>query len=522
MDHEFPPRFAGLLHAAAYPHAVASVQLVQTHISWVLLTGEFAYKIKRPVNLPFADFRRPERRANLCSEEVRLNRRFAPELYLGVSAITESAGVVRMDGQGQIVEYAVRMRQFQPEEELDRLLASGIPSDLLRRFGTALASIHGTLPVAEPPQAWGDPARIREVVLANLDECRQAGSVLDAGSGLNEFRPWLETRLASSQALMAARKSVGCVRECHGDLHVRNIVRSGSWLVPFDCLEFEPAFRWIDVADEIAFLFVDLMAEGYPEHAHAFLDQYLSASGDYQACRLIGLYSVHRALVRAKVVALGIADASTGKARACMKERYLRYFASARKSLVRTRPSLLLMTGLPGSGKTWLARQLARKIPAIHIRSDVERKRLGGLAELGWSGSGVGEGLYSEQQNTSLYQHLTECASHVLNGGFSVIVDATFLRRADRARLQSLAVEVGLQPLLIQCQAPPEVLRARLEKRQRGGADASEADVDVLAWQEVHAEPPAADESFVAFAADTTRPEVVADVLAQVNATRST
>ena len=451
---------------------------------------------------------------------MRLNRRFAPELYLGVSAITESGGAVRIDGQGPVIEHAVRMRQFQPEEELDRLLASGIDADALGRFGTALAGIHGSLPVADPAQSWGDPARIRAVVLANLEECRQAGKGLDTDATLDELRAWLETRLASNQALMMLRKSAGRVRECHGDLHVRNIVRRDSSLVPFDCLEFEPAFRWIDVADEIAFLFVDLMAEGYPEHAHAFLDQYLSASGDYEACRLTGLYSVHRALVRAKVVALGIARCQlpTGHVPA---EGAVLPLPRERAGAAGRPPAHASAHERPVRVGQDLAGAPARaQIPAIHIRSDVERKRLAGLDEFSRSGSAIGEGLYSPQHSTRLYEHLAGCASDVLNGGYSVIVDATFLRRAERARLRSLAVESGLQPVLIRCQAPPEVLRARIGKRLRAGADASEAGVDVLAWQEARVESLAADEPFVVIQAETTRQGIVAEVLARIDAIR--
>ncbi len=516
METELPARLAGLLDPAAYPHPSGSIELIQTPISWVFLTGEFAYKIKRPVHLPFADFRELDRRAELCREEVRLNRRFAPELYLDVCPVVADAGRARMSGGGETIEYAVRMRQFRADEELDRLLAAGIGAEPLREFAAALARIHATLPIAGTEEAWGNPAAIRDVVIANLAQCREAGAGLGTDDSLRELRRELEARLTGAAALMTARKAAGRVRECHGDLHTRNVVRWESRLLPFDCLEFEPAFRWIDVADEIAFLFMDLGAEGCPHHAHAFLDGYLAASGDFEACRLLDLYAAHRALVRAKVTALGIADAASEAARDRLRQRHLRYVAGARQALERPPPALVLMSGFSGSGKTWLARRLAPRLGAIHIRSDVERKRLAGLPELGRSGLGIAQGLYSEEQSARLYEHLAECATHVLAGGHSVIVDASFLRRRDRERLRAVAAMSAVPALIVRCEAPPEILRARIAERLRGNADASEAGPDVLEWQRTHAEPPGADEDAAVIVADTSRADVVEDMLARL------
>lgn len=513
---ELPPGLAGLLDPVAYSHPVTAIEVVQTPISWVLMTGEWAYKVKRPVHLPFADFRLLEHRHFLCREELRLNQRFAPDLYRDVCTIHMQAGRLRVNGAGEIVEYAVRMRQFPGGEQLDRLLASGAGEPaLLRQFGAALAGIHARLPVAAAHETWGDSTQISTVILANLDELHVAASRIGNVEDPAPLGATMQARLAASRNLMAQRKAAGCVRECHGDLHMRNIVRREGRLVAFDCLEFEPSFRWIDVADEIAFLHMDLEAGAYPFHANAFLNGYLAASGDYEACGLLDVYAAHRSLVRAKVAALQGQEASDHGGRAALRVRYAAYLREARSALGARKAMLILMYGLSGSGKTWLATQLALRLGAVHIRSDVERKRLAGLSELGDSASGLGQGLYSDEQSSALYRYLAECASHALEGGRHALVDATFLRRVDRNLLRA-AVRDGSPVVLVACHAPKDVLLRRAEQRRRSARDASEADAAVIAYQEQHAQALEAEEAMAVINADTTRPDVVGEVLASL------
>jgi uncharacterized protein len=488
-------------------------------MSWVLLTGEFAYKIKRPVHYPFVDLRAAERREFLCHEEVRLNRRFAPELYLGVCQITSTDGEVRLDGSGLVIEHAVKMRQFRREDELDRLLETlSIAPAELAAFGRDLAQIHANLPLAEPEQTWGRPAALRALILENVEECAQAATVFGGDTDVRALRTILGEQLEAAAHWMSERFASGRVRECHGDLHTRNIVRRDSRLLAFDCIEFEHAFRWIDVADEVAFLLADLDACRKPLHAHAFLGGYLADSGDYQACRLLQLYKAHRSLVRAKVTALSAvtAAARVGADTARMRQQYDDYMDCARRSLSATRPILILMHGLSGSGKTWIAKRLAPLLEAVHIRSDVERKRLAGLQESAHSDSDLEQGLYSREASARLYQHLEQCAGDTLAGGYTTIIDATFQRREDRARFHGLAVKLGIAVCIVHCKAPPEVLRARVDARRQRGDDPSEADLSVLHWQEMHCEPVQAEESFLLFEAVTDRNDVVNTLARQI------
>jgi uncharacterized protein len=516
MSESLPHTLEGLLAASAYSHPIGSVELVTTHISWVLLAGDYAYKIKRPVRYPFIDLTSLERRRFLCEEELRLNRRFAPELYIEVCKVVAADGGVRMESSGSagaaghapnveaILDYAVRMLRFSRAEELDRLLdARRIDPHELESFGHELAQTHARLPAAPATSSWGRPEEVQAHLLRNLLECADAAGVFGSSTQILALRDALQARLAVATSWMAVRRGSGRIRECHGDLHSRNIVRIRGRLVPFDCLEYDPALRWIDTADEIAFLTSDMKARGRPLRAHAFRTGYVAESGDYHACRVLALYEAHRALVRAKVAALSAAQSEDAGARNTLRREHVRLVTFAAEALAPKTPRLLLMSGLSGSGKTWLARQLAERLSAVHIRSDVERKRRAGLRALASSHSRLSAGLYSPEATAALYEDLARAADDVLSGGIPAIVDATFLERGQRARFAGLAASRGIPLHLILCEAPEPVLRARITERSRAGSDPSEAGLDVLAWQSAHAEPATADEGIHVIRVDT-------------------
>jgi len=500
MNPDFPPPLAGLLNPRAYPHDVESVRLVQTHISWVLLAGAFAYKIKRPVRHAFIDQSTLARRQFLCEEEVRLNQRFARELYLEVCAIVTAGSSVALSGDGAVVEYAVKMRRFDSEEGLDRLLTSNrVSLPELEALGVQVADIHAQLPRAGWGDPWGGAAAVLTTVSNNLDELTAA-----AGTDLHSMNEALRIRVAALAPVINERRAAGSVRECHGDLHSRNVARINHRLVAFDCLEFDPALRWIDVADEVAFLISDVTSRGFPQHAYAFLSAYIARSGDYLMFRLLPVYKAHRALVRAKVALLSAAgsDVVPGE-----EVEFTRFVAYAREVLAPgRRPKLLLMYGVSGSGKTWLASQMAPALRAIHIRSDVERKRHGTET--------LRARLYTPEATKSVYRDLLSYAEAVLSGGYDVIVDATFIMRDRRTAFVSLASRLGLDAYLIHCSAPSEVLRQRVEARFHERRDASDADLDVLRQQLSTAEPVLpAGERLIVIEADTTRSTVLADVV---------
>ena len=510
----FPPALRSLLSPAAYPHPVLTVELVETHISWILLTGEFAYKIKRPVHYAFIDMGQLETRAFLCKEELRLNRRFTPELYLDVCAITTVDGAASFAGRGKIIEYAVFMRQFDRETELDRLLAAQrVSVGEIEAFGRSLADIHMRLPEADAALPWGQPAQIQAQILGNLSECAQSGVFAGLGAEQEALQVALARKLHDAQDWLAIRRAGSRVRECHGDLHCRNIMRLGAALRAFDCMEFEPAFRWIDVADEISLLLADLEARGYAGHAHAFLHGYLSCGGDYQACRLLDLYKAHRALVRAKVAALTAADAIDSEVQATQRAEQARLIECATRTLKPRVPQLLLMCGVAGSGKSWLAQRLMPALRAIVLRSDLERKRQAGLTPLAPSGSALAQDLYAPEVSAELYRYLSRCVRDTLSGGYDTIVDASFARRADRALFRSLAAQIGVYVRIVHCHASLSLLRERVAQRHCAGTDESEADVAVLDWQLTRFEPIEADEQISVIDVDTGDPRSVSELL---------
>jgi aminoglycoside phosphotransferase family enzyme/predicted kinase len=504
---------SALLTPKAFPHPVDAVQLIETPISWVLLAGDFAYKLKRPVRYPFIDLTDPKHRERLCEQELRLNRRFAPGLYLEVCRIVQEGGQARIGGEGAVLEHAVRMRRFPAEEQLDRLLAQQrVQPEELAGFGRELAKIHAGLPVVPAAESWGQPAQIQALLIRNLMECADAARVLGLSQAVLDLKEPLQQRLPVAAAVMAARRASGRVRECHGDLHSRNIVRLDGHLTAFDCLEYEPAFRWIDVADEIAFLASDLATRERPAHGHAFLAAYLAESGDYQACRVLRLYEAHRALVRAKVAALSAAG-TDGRGRDALLAEHASLVAHAGRSLCGGSPRLILMHGLSGSGKTWLATQLAQALPALHVRSDVERKRRAGLTPLTRSHSDLGAGLYTKGATAAVYAHLAGAAEDMLAGGCTVIVDATFLHREQRAPLLQLAARCRVGAHLVCCTAPQAVLRQRIQARQARADDPSEAGLAVLKAQQSDGEPLGTGEACEVIKVDTTDPEALDRVL---------
>ena len=509
---------APLLDPAAYAHPVSGIRLIQTHVSWVFLTGEFAYKVKRPVRYAFVDLRSRERRAFFCAEELRLNRRFAPALYLEICPVTRDAGTTRMGGEGEVIDHAVKMRQFPTEDELDQLLSrNALPPEPLARFGRELALRHALCPTAPEISDWGTPPRVRAALLRNLEECLQLAEGLGTDASLEALRQPYTARLDAVAAWLLQRRAAGRVRECHGDLHARNVVRYGGELVAFDCMEFEPAFRWIDVAEEIAFLAMDLRVAGHAEHAQAFLAGYLAESGDYQAARMLRVYGIHRALVRAKVAAIEARSAQSVTRERAAHAEHRRYVEWARGALAPERPRLLLICGLSGSGKTWLAQRLAPALGAFHVRSDIERKRLAGLTEREPSHSGLAQGLYAASMSERTYARLRECAAHLLAGSCTAIIDATFQRREDRATFHELAAELGADLKLLHCHAPAAVLEERVRSRAQRSTDASEADLAVLALQRGRFEPLLPEEGLDVIEVDTCVRDVPESVLAQLS-----
>ena len=453
------------------------MEVVETHISWVFLVGDLAYKVKKPVRLDFLDFSTPALRLHFCEEELRLNRRFAPQLYLGLSTLVETPDGLAVDAPGRPVDHAVRMRRFDRAQELDALLRRDAASpDLLESFGQRLAGQHDAAPQAGANHRWARPGRTLEACRENFSELRRLGGD-DVRARVEALAEWTETRFQALLGRFEDRVRRGRFRECHGDLHCANVVQHDGELWAFDALEFDPGLHWIDVANDLAFLFMDLRARGHPGLAAALLDGWLSATGDFDALGVLRFYEAYRAGVRAKVAA--IRRSQHPVAGEADRRDLARYLDAAADAARERQPRLVVTTGLSGSGKSWLAQRLLGPLEAIRVRSDVERKRLAGLS----AGEASGGRIYSPAMTTRTYARLEQLAGQALKDGCSVVVDAACLRAAERQRFARLAQRHDVPFHLLSLVASRDTLLGRIRDRETAGSDPSEATAGVMEQQ---------------------------------------
>lgn len=484
-----PAPLAHLLNPAAYPHPVDAVRCIETHVSWLLLAGDYAYKIKKPVDLGFLDFRRLERRHFYCQEEIRLNRRLAPEIYLDVVPLFAGPDGACFQGEGEILEWAVRMRAFPPHATLDR--APRLLPAQIDTIAARIADFHASLPPLPPDSPYGAPETVLRPAQENF---AQINLLMPPGHPalpcLDRLSAWTAAESERLLPFLQARKDTGAIREGHGDLHLGNIAWVNDTPLIFDALEFDPALRFIDPINEIAFLAMDLMARGEAGLAWRFLDRYLSRSGDYAGFAGFTFYAVYRAMVRAKIAAIRAAQT----AETLETGEFARHLALAERLAAPCRPALLLMHGPSGSGKSWLAKRLVELLGGIRLCSDIERKRLFGLAANARPTPEQSARLYSAEATAATFAHLERLAISLLTAGHTVIVDATFLDPALRARFIALAARHGLTAELIVVSARAETLRQRIKQRRGQTNEPSDADLAVLERQLAHYRPPEATE----------------------------
>lgn len=486
------PFLADLLQPQAYPHPCVKIELVETHISWVLLTGDVAYKIKKPVNFGFVDFSSLGRRKHFCEEELRCNRRFAPELYVDVVALRYHEGRYEFGSKGEVVDHAVKMVQFDREQELGRLLdAKRVTPEDFAAFGRSIALQHEALPIGSDA-CLADPHHIWEPHQHNYDVLLADGLGERHCEAVARLRDWSRQLLRRNAGLFAARLNGGRYRECHGDLHLGNIVATDQGLRAFDCLEFDPALRWIDVINDVAFVFMDCWLHGRPDCGYAFIDGYLERSLDFEGLRLLRFYSVYRCLVRAKVATLRQREGS-GEGLAANVSRHVAW-----ADRFRSRSGcVILMSGLSGSGKSWLAERLVPRLRAIRLRSDLLRKQLAGLPAGADSNSGLNAGIYTADRSRAVYAELLDHAFALASAGERVIVDATYLDRACRNQAVRRCERAGLPVTVVVAEAPVAELERRIVSRAAAANDPSEATLDVLREQLETFERPGRDEHAV-------------------------
>lgn len=469
---------ASLDDPLAFDHPVQYLRMIETHISWVLLTGHYAYKIKKPVNFGFLDFSSLEKRHRYCAEELRLNRRFAPEIYLELVEICGSETAPRIGGSGKVVEYAIKMLEFPQHCLLSAQAAKGdLDEEIVDEIADTVAATHRSSERADPASDYGSSMEVARWSDENLVHIAAAIPVEYLPNSYFELKRWYREN-GNLLDIVDARRAEGRVRDCHGDLHLGNMAMIDGRLRFFDCIEFNPELRWIDTISETAFVAMDLHARGYPGYCWRFLNRYFERGGDFDGIALLRYYFVYRALVRAKVEALRARQQQgTGRDDRARFAAAIGYIDLAAGWASSHRAGLILMHGLSGSGKSTVAAQLVERLGAIRIRSDVERKRLFELAASDDSGSATGSGIYTVDATEATYRRLHDLALEIAAAEFTVIVDATLLEESQRQPFLNDEGAPTMRRVFIDCKAPEAELRRRITARS---GDASEATLEVL------------------------------------------
>jgi uncharacterized protein len=485
MTASLPSLIERMLDPGFFPHAVAEpIRLIQTHISYILLTGEYAYKLKKPVNFGFLDFTTLEQRQHFCGEELRLNQRGAPELYLEVLPICQQADGFELGGDGIAVDYALKMRQFPDDALLSNLFEQGkLTPELVQTLAGVVAQYHAGAETSDYIRRFGEVAQIRQAFDENYAQTEQYIGGPQTQAQFEQTRIYSDRFFSQNQALFASRIQNNCIRACHGDLHLGNICYWQNQLMLFDCIEFNEPFRFVDVMYDVAFMVMDLQAKQRPDLANVFLNAYSEQTGDWEGLQVLPLYISRQAYVRAKVTSFLLSDpAVSQEAKQTASDVAAMYYRLAWQSAQAKAGRIFLMSGLSGAGKSTVARQLAQQIGAIHIRSDAVRKHLAGIP-LNCRGDQSGEfgsGIYTPEMTQKTYDRLRELALLLAKQGWTVILDAKYDRQALRQPVISEAESTGLAVKILHCTAPLEVVRDRLNARQ---GDIADATADLLADQ---------------------------------------
>jgi hypothetical protein len=474
-----------MMQPGFYPHPVTEpIALIQTHVSYVLLTGDYAYKLKKPVNFGFLDFSTLDLRQHFCAEELRLNQRGAAELYLEVLPISQVGDRYQLGDAGEPVEYVLKMRQFPQQALLITMFEQGqLTETHMEELGRVVAQYHAQAHTDDYIRTFGEIPQIRAAIDENYQQTDKYIGGPQTQSQYEETKQFTDAFFANRQELLKSRIQNDKIRECHGDLHLRNICRWQDKVLLFDCIEFNEPFRFVDVMYDVAFTVMDLEARERQDLGNAFLNTYVEQTGDWEGLQLLPLYLSRQAYVRAKVTSFLLDDPGIPKAdKDAAAATAAHYYKLAWEYTSPQQGRLILMSGLSGSGKSTVARKLARRLGAIYLRSDAVRKHLGGVP-LEQKG---GADLYSPAMTEKTYGRLLELGVKLANQGFPVILDAKYDRQALRqeAIAQSQTEQLPLQ--ILHCTAPEEVLRDRLNKRS---GDIADATADLLADQQASFEP---------------------------------
>jgi len=468
-----------------YPHKVQSpIEVLQTHISYIVLTGDYAYKLKKPLDLGFLDFSHLEKRHYYCQQEFDLNQPIAPDIYLDVLPITQHHDTLELNGQGETVEYVVKMRQFPQSALLSEMEKAGeLTESLFAELGRIVARFHQNAKTNEYIREFGNPAKIKEGINNNYQQTKQYIGIAQTKTQFQQTQAFTDDFFQKYDALLKARQDNNFIRECHGDLHLKNICYWQEKLQLFDRIEFNEPFRFVDVMYDVAFTVMDLEYRNRTDFANVFLNNYLEYSGDWEGVQVLPLYLTRQAYVRAKVNSFILDDPHVSEAeKQHAHKQASQYYHLAWQYTQSRQGHLWMMSGLSGSGKTTIAREIAKQLQAIHLRSDAVRKQLAGI-DLQAQGS---QQIYQAEMTQQTYQRLLELGLLLASQGWHIILDAKYDQQSLREAVIQQSNIYQIPVKILHCYAPPDLLRDRVAKRQ---GDISDATVDLITQQQAHADP---------------------------------
>lgn len=476
-----PPYVQVFYNTALYNHPTESIEMIQTHISWVFLTGNFVYKLKKPIDLGFLDYSTLEKRKFYCEQELLLNRRLMQEVYLEVCSVCLREGEYNLCGDGEVIDYCLKMVQFDQAGLFDKMLEQGeFKPEWMDTLAKDIASFHAQAEVNSNP-SFKHASYIEEHIQANLSVASAHIEKALSEKNLKLLRSFAKTELEHKQGTLKKRLVKRHIRHCHGDLHFRNITLLEGKPRAFDCIEFNDEYRIIDTMNDIAFLLMDCDAYKRPDLGMRFLSRYLEYSADYDGLSLLSLYLFYRASVRGKVACI-LADELPCEQQRPQWQEARNYFNLALSYTHKNQPTLFAIGGLSGSGKSHLALLGCGVENAIIIRSDATRKRI--------STDFPERDLYGDQMGNDTYQAMFDAAKVALEAGFSVIMDATFLQSDSRQQVYNLAKNTKCPMQFYWLEVDENTLRHRIKKRMEDNKDISDADLDVLNLQLVQYEKP--------------------------------
>jgi aminoglycoside phosphotransferase family enzyme/predicted kinase len=487
-----------LQNAKLYDHPVTAFRVIETHCSWVILTGTYAYKIKKSVNFGFLDYSSLEKRKLYCQQELQRNQLLAAEIYVKLMPIYGTAENPMFAPTGDPIEYAVQMREFPQDQLLSQLLLQQqLTADIITKLADTLVEFHQQAKLVPQDSPLGSASHAQQQVTDNFSQIKPLLTTEADKNELTELEKQTIKYYEQIKSVLEQRKKTNFVRQCHGDAHLNNIFYFHDKTIIFDCIDFNNDFCWTDTMGDLGFITMDLIAHQQHTLNNILLNRYLEISGDYPALQVLPYFQAYRAMVRAKIALFSNDPA-----------HYKKYLTLAQSFLYRNKPRLFIMCGLSASGKSTIAHELAQQNAAIIIFSDRERKRIVNIALAKDCSDAVLAGLYQPQQTLKTYAHLLKLADLILDAGYSVIVDATFREQEQRQQFLELAKAKQIAANIVYCEADLETLRTRLLRRQQQTSNISEASVDVLQMQWASFEPFSAAEKALLITIDTTKPHV--------------